>query len=335
MSFSSDLIKRLLIICCLLTGMLVAISALALSIGSSGADPMIWLRWITQPETLDPMILSIIWNIRLPRVLLAVQAGAILSVGGLVFQSILRNPLAEPYILGISGGSAVGAIIGILMGWPRFPGVALTAFIGSGVVLLLILLLSSEQTMLRKDALLLSGVMVNAFCSSVITFLLSISQDTKLHHILFWLMGDLSLSDMHQVGILFVIFIPCGGIIFRMAHVMNLLLMGKEMALSMGVHVKSAIVILLMTTSVMISALVSQSGLLGFVGLVIPHLMRLMMGSDHRILVPACAIGGGAYMVGCDLLARWLPDQGEMPVGVITALIGAPLFIVLLKKTHG
>ena len=280
------------------------------------------------------MLDTIIWQIRFPRVLLATLVGAALSLGGLVFQALLRNPLAEPYILGISGGSAIGAIIGILIGLSRFPGVSLMAFAGSIAILLLILVMSSGQTILKKDALLLSGVMVNAFCAAVIMFLVSMTQDSRLHNIIFWLMGDLSMVDMGHVGILAAILCPCFILIFWFSNSMNLLLMGKEMAQTMGVNIKAVTVILLVTTSFMVSATVSYCGLVGFVGLVVPHLLRLVFGPDHRVLVPACVLGGGAYLVFCDVLARVLPKQGEMPAGVITAMIGAPLFIFLLKKTR-
>jgi len=280
------------------------------------------------------MLHTIIWQIRLPRVLLATLVGATLSLGGLVFQALLRNLLAEPYILGISGGSAIGAIAGILLGFTRFPGVSLTAFLGSIATLVLIFVMTSGQSVLKKESLLLSGVMVNAFCSSVIMFLVSLTQDSRLHNIIFWLMGDLSTADIRQVGLLAGMLLPCFILIFWQSHAMNLLLMGKEMAQSTGINIKAVTITLLVTSSFMVSVTVSYCGLIGFVGLVMPHLLRLIFGPDHRILVPACILGGGAYLVICDLLARTLPEQGEMPAGVITALIGAPLFILLLKRSE-
>jgi iron complex transport system permease protein len=282
----------------------------------------------------DSVLYSIVWRIRFPRVLLAAIVGATLSLGGLVFQALLRNPLAEPFILGISGGSAIGAIIGILLGLSRFPGICITSFLGSLGTLALILVMSTGKSILRKDALLLSGVMVNAFCSAIIMFLVSITQDARLHNIIFWLMGDLSAADLPQVVILGIILIPCFIMVFLFSHAMNLLMLGKEMALTMGINIKAVTLTLLIVTSFMVSVTVSFSGLVGFVGLVIPHLLRLVLGPDHRSLVPACLFGGAAYLVLCDLLARTLPQQGEMPAGVVTALIGAPLFIILLKKSR-
>lgn len=316
--------------------MLVLLMAmfLGLSLGSSQSGIKAVFQNILGIGPHDPMLDTIIWKIRFPRILLATLVGGTLSLGGLVFQALLKNPLAEPYILGISGGSAIGAIIGILIGFAKFPGVSLMAFSGSIGTLLLILVMSSGQTILKKDALLLSGVMVNAFCGAVIMFLVSLTQDARLHNIIFWLMGDLSMVDMPQVGILAAMLLPCFFLLFWFSNSMNLLLMGKEMAQTMGVNVKAVTVILLVVTSFMVSATVSYCGLVGFVGLVVPHLLRLLFGPDHRVLVPACVFGGGAYLVFCDVLARALPEQGEMPAGVITAMVGAPLFIYLLKRTR-
>jgi iron complex transport system permease protein len=317
----------------LLVVLLIAIS-LGLSIGPTRSGMRSAFSALFSTAESDSVLYSIVWRIRFPRVLLATIIGATLSLGGLVFQALLRNPLAEPFILGISGGSAIGAIIGILLGLSRFPGICFTSFIGSLGTLALILVMSTGKSILRKDALLLSGVMVNAFCSAIIMFLVSITQDARLHNIIFWLMGDLSAADLPQVVILGAILIPCFIMVFVFSHAMNLLMMGKDMALTMGINIKAVTLTLLIVTSFMVSATVSFSGLVGFVGLVIPHLLRLVLGPDHRVLVPACLFGGAAYLVLCDLLARTLPQQGEMPAGVITALIGAPLFIILLKKSR-
>ena len=328
------IISRLIWVSGLLLAILLAAMILGSSMGSSGGGIISVLQVLSGKSDPDSMLHTIIWRIRLPRVLLAALVGATLSLGGLVFQALLRNLLAEPYILGISGGSAIGAIAGILLGLSRFPGVSLTAFLGSIATLVLILVMTSGQTVLKKESLLLSGVMVNAFCSSVIMFLVSLTQDSRLHNIIFWLMGDLSTADIRQVGLLAGMLLPCFILIFRYSHAMNLLLMGKEMAQSTGINIKVVTITLLVTSSFMVSATVSYCGLIGFVGLVMPHLLRLIFGADHRLLVPACILGGGSYLVICDLLARTLPEQGEMPAGVITAIVGAPLFILLLKRSE-
>jgi len=326
-------LRRLLVVSFVLITLLFVAMVMGVLTGSTKSGVIEAIQSLLGAGEPDSMLHTIILRIRLPRVILATVVGAALSLGGLVFQALLRNPLAEPYILGISSGSGIGAIIGILMGFSRFPGVGLMAFAGSIATLLLLLIMSSGQTMLKKNSLLLSGVMVNAFCGALIMFLISITQDFRLHNIIFWLMGDLSMPNMGQVGILTVILLPCFVLLFWFSNSMNLMLMGKEMAQTMGINTKVVTVILLVTTSLMVSATVSYCGPVGFVGLVMPHLMRLMFGPDHRVLVPACIFGGGTYMVLCDLMARTLPEQGEMPAGVITAIIGAPLFIILLKRS--
>ena len=328
------ILKRILAVS-LLLGLLLIISAfLGLSMGSSEQNIRQILAVLTGHTDQYPTLSSIVWRIRLPRVVLAALAGATLSLGGLVFQALLRNPLAEPYILGVSGGSAVGAIIGILLGMSPFPGVAFFAFAGSMATLLLVLLVASTRSAMKKDTLILAGVMVNAFCSSVIMFLISLTQDSRLHNILFWLMGDLSMSDTHRTLMLLVALLPCFAAVFLLARPMNILLMGEEMAANMGVDVRLITLVLLLVTSFMVSVVVCYTGLLGFVGLVMPHLLRLLFGPDHRLLVPACILGGAEYLILCDLLARSLPSQGEMPVGVITAMVGAPLFILLLRRSR-
>ncbi len=328
------LMKRLAKVSSIMLLLLLGVMLLGISMGSSGGGFFAIVRSLFGGGAEDSTMMAIIWGLRLPRVLLAGLVGATLSLGGMVFQALLRNPLAEPYILGISGGAAIGAILGILAGFARFPGVTAAAFAGSAATLVLILLMSSGHSMLKKNALLLSGVMVNAFCSAVIMFLISMTQDSRLHNILFWLMGDLSMVDLKGAGMLAAILLPCFIIIFMHSNTMNLLLMGKEMARTMGVNIKAATVLLLVLTSLMVSATVSHCGLIGFVGLVIPHILRLVLGPDHRLLTPACVMGGAGYVILCDLLARVLPDQGEMPTGVITALIGAPVFILLLRRSE-
>ncbi|MFP4349889.1 MAG: FecCD family ABC transporter permease [Thermodesulfobacteriota bacterium] len=331
----APLYRRMAAVLSALSAALVLAALLGIGGGSSGLGGITEVVGILfGRESQTPMLSDIVWRIRLPRTLLAALVGSSLSLGGLVFQALLRNPLAEPYILGISGGSAVGAIIGILLGLARFPGVCLCAFVGSMATLILVLVMAAGENRLQKDALLLSGVMLNAFCSAGIMFLVSLTQDARLHNILFWLMGDLSLGSLKEAGVLAGLVLPCFLVIFAFSHPMNLLLMGRETAATLGVNTAAATVALLTVTSLMVSVTVSYCGLVGFVGLVMPHLLRLALGPDHRILVPACILGGGAYLILCDLLARILPEQGEMPTGVITAMIGAPLFILLLRRSR-
>jgi len=318
----------------LLSAVLIFISIIAISAGSSGVHFGETLAILTGNSDPDSATAIITWQIRLPRVILAAFVGGSLALGGLVFQALLRNPLAEPYILGISGGSAIGAILAMLIGLSYFPGVAISAFTGSLLVLVFVTTIAGTtmgNTMHSKDSLLLGGVMMNAFCAAVIMFLISMTRSFQVQHILYWLMGDLATTQKGQLSILFLV-VPCFIVIFMLARPMNLLLLGRETAAAMGINVKNTVLLLLVVTSLMVSIIVSLSGLIGFVGLVIPHIFRLVLGPDHRLLVPSCLLGGASYLILCDLLARVLPSSGELPVGIITALIGAPLFIILLLR---
>ncbi len=328
---SSSLPGRLLLLVVILGLLLLAAVIAGLACGSSSLGLKdIWALLIGRPA--PEFSRTILWQIRLPRVILAGLAGATLSLGGLVFQALLRNPLAEPYILGISGGSAVGAIAAMLAGFSPFPGVALAAFSGSMLILVLVLAIGGSR---RADssALLLGGVMMNAFCSALIMFLISLTESSQVHHILFWLMGDLSITDTERVPVL-LLTIPCFLIIMLMARPLNLLLMGQEGAAALGVNVRRVSLLLLTVTTLMVSLVVCQCGLVGFVGLVVPHIFRQLLGADHRQLVPASVLGGASFLIFCDVLARTLPAGGEMPVGIITAMTGAPLFVFLLWRAR-
>jgi iron complex transport system permease protein len=325
--------RRLPVICIVLSLVLMLSVIVALGTGPSSISLGDLVAELTGGRSPDPTAATILWKIRLPRIILAAVVGATLSLGGMVFQALLRNPLAEPYILGISGGSAIGAISGILLGISFFPGVTFFSFLGSMLTLVAVLFLSGGQSATRKDALLLGGVMMNAFCGAFIMFLISISHGSKVQEIIYWLMGDLSMANSGNVPAL-LLCIPCFVIILLLARPLNVILAGREAAVAMGVNVRLISTLLLVTTSVMVSLAVCQSGLIGFVGLLIPHLLRLFVGADHRLLGPSCILAGSSFLVLCDLFARTLPAQGEMPVGVITALVGAPLFIFLIWRSR-
>ncbi|MFZ5775840.1 MAG: FecCD family ABC transporter permease [Thermodesulfobacteriota bacterium] len=324
---------RLTVVSIALALLLAASFLLGMAVGPSGhgfADLLSALAGSLDPQSVSNVI---VWKIRLPRIVLAAAVGATLSLGGLVFQGLLRNPLAEPYILGISGGSAVGAIGGMLLGLSAFPGIPLAAFGGSMLVLAMVAGMVSGSTVLGRDSLLLGGVMMNAFCGAIIMFLISITQTSEVHQILFWLMGDLTMFSAERLPVLLAL-LPCYLVIFVLARPLNLLLAGHDSAASLGVNVRLVSLGLLIAATFMVSLVVCQSGLIGFVGLVIPHILRLLLGPDNRLLTPACILGGASYLILCDLLARTLPASGEMPVGIVTALIGAPLFILLLWRAR-
>lgn len=274
---------------------------------------------------------TILYTVRLPRIILAGLVGASLATAGVIFQALLRNPLADPYILGLSGGSAVGAILGIIFGAGAFSlGIPGTALAGAFLSVAVTFGIAGRNP--QTNTILLTGVIVNAFFSAVILFLVSISTKTHLQNILFWLMGDLSSPSAEAVAIsafsLFLAFI----MIYLNAHSLNLMSLGEETASQLGVRVERTKIILFGAASLLTAMAVSFSGIIGFVGLIIPHMMRLAVGADHRILLPASLIFGGIFLIVSDAVARSVLAPVELPVGVVTAFCGAPYFIYLLRR---
>lgn len=278
----------------------------------------------------DPGTRAILLGVRLPRVIMGANTGAVLALGGLCFQNILRNPLAEPYILGISGGAAVGGIIGILLGWSAVGG-HIAAFCGGIIILVMVMKMGSPYR--AELRMLLSGVMLNAFCGAIILFLIALASPYELGSIMFWFMGNLGSVSLEKALWYTAFLLP--GICFLLfsSHSMNLLLLGRDAASTLGLSAGRLTFILLGLTSLMVSALVAAVGPLGFVGLVVPQALRLVVGSDNRVLAPGCVFFGASFVIICDMLARALPPEGELPVGVITAIIGAPVFIYLQRKS--
>lgn len=272
---------------------------------------------------------AVLLDVRLPRVIMAANTGAVLALGGLCFQNVLRNPLAEPYILGVSGGAAVGGILGILLGWSAF-GNHLAAFCGGLLILILVMKMASPYR--GEVGLLLSGVMLNAFCGAVILFLIALAKPYEIGIIMFWFMGNLGGVSLTKALWYTAALLPGVCFLVLSSHAMNVLLLGRDAAVTLGLPAERVMYLLLAVTSLMVSALVAVVGPLGFVGLVVPQALRLLVGSDNRVLAPGCVFFGATFVILCDLLARALPPEGELPVGVITALIGAPVFIVLQRK---
>jgi len=288
--------------------------------------------WRDGPFALNPSERTILFAIRLPRVLFAGIVGAALSTAGVVVQALLRNPLADPYILGVSGGSAVGAIIGILLGAGVVPfGIPALAFLGAALAVALVFAIGSREGGLDSNTLLLAGVIVNAFLSAVIMFFISTSSSADLHTITFWLMGDMGLADGEKIMLMIFLLGAGTGVVYRYARPLNLIVTGEETALQLGVDVKRVKIILFVTGSLITAVAVSFAGMIGFVGLIIPHMMRLVLGTDHRLLLPASFLFGASFMVIADTVARVVFAGMELPVGVITALCGAPYFIFLLR----
>jgi iron complex transport system permease protein len=274
----------------------------------------------------------ILLKIRLPRVLLAGLVGFALSLGGVVFQALLRNPLADPFILGVSSGSAFGAIIAILFGFGFQLGIPIFSFAGALLTINLVMILGTRKMGMESSTILLTGVIINAFFTAIIMFFISISADSRLHTMLFWLYGDLSQSRFGQSAILAPFVLLASVVLYGFARDLNLITMGEDTALQLGVEVERAKKICFLLVSLIIGLVVSFSGLIGFVGLIVPHLARMAFGSDHRLLIPVSCIGGGVFLIASDTLARTVISPNELPVGVITAFMGAPFFITLLRK---
>ena len=317
---------------------ILVVSASSMLVGSSQIGMFSILKrllsgWYGGDTGLLPMEKTILFSIRLPRIIFAGIVGASLSAAGVVFQGLLRNPLADPYILGISGGAAVGAIIAIITGISFIPfGVPGMAVSGALLTIALVYGIAKTKKELHSTTLLLAGVIVNAFFSAVIMFLISTTNSKELRSVIFWIMGDLSLAEWNEV-ILTGFFLMIGFIVMYVySRHLNLIVSGEETAMQLGVNVEQTKKILLLAASLVTGVAVSVSGTIGFVGLIIPHMMRMLLGSDHRLLLPASALFGGSFLVVADTLARTVTAPAELPVGVITAMCGAPYFIYLLRR---
>jgi iron complex transport system permease protein len=279
----------------------------------------------------------ILLDLRLPRVLLGVVVGAALGTAGVVFQAVLRNPLADPYLLGLSGGAALGAVLVILTGAAAHSPVLvpLAAFAGALLAVTAVWRLAAGAGALPPTALILSGVVVSAFCSALVMFLTAISPAGRVQGALFWMMGSLASPP---AGILPIASAAVGGGILLLAlsgHQLNALSLGEDTAAHLGLSVSRVRLKLFLAASLVTGAAVSASGLVGFVGLVVPHALRNLIGADHRLLVPAAGLAGAAVVVLADAAARSLVPPAEIPVGVVTALLGAPFFLILLHRRRG
>jgi iron complex transport system permease protein len=334
-------LKRVIIISVLLSILLCLVILLSITVGSVKVRPYrsisILLRSILGlkgrgTETEQAIILSL----RFPRALLAGLVGAGLSVSGTIFQALLRNPLADPYILGVSSGAAVGAIVAILMGLSTFSfGLPLASFVGALLSIIVVFYFGRQDGKIHPHTLLLSGVIIGSFLSALIMFFISISQKEELHTIIFWLMGDFSLSSTQAIRMIFPYILLGFLFIYLHARQLNLILSGEEGALQMGVDVERLKLISYLSASLITAASVSVCGLIGFVGLIVPHSVRLIFGPDHRLLIPSAALIGASFLIASDTFARSLLAPIELPVGVITAAFGGPFFIYLLRTRKG
>ncbi|MDH3973973.1 MAG: iron ABC transporter permease [Deltaproteobacteria bacterium] len=313
----------------------VVVGIVSIAIGSVEVSPSEILKIIFSEEGrgLPESTQAIIWQIRLPRVIMAFIAGGVLAVAGASFQALLRNPLADPFILGVSGGAAMGGVLAIISGWAYSgSGIQIFAFSGALMTILFVYFISRVDGQIPKYKMLLAGVVVNAFLSALIMLILTMATDRALASALFWLMGDLSGSSWERIVGSLPYLIAGLAVLYMMSREMNLLLLGEEQARELGTDTERVKFLIFIAASLVTGVIVSVSGLIGFVGLIVPHAARLIWGADHRFLFPASLLLGGAFLTIADTTARTVMAPTELPVGVITALVGGPVFVYLMKK---
>jgi len=328
---------RVVLVLVALAVLMVAAAGVGLTTGPSNLAPGEVLAALLGGAEGDAAA-DIVLRVRLPRVLLALLVGGSLALAGVLFQALLRNPLADPYVLGISGGAALGGIAMLALGGALglgYRAVPPAAFAGALLAGLLLFAVAGVRGRVSATRLLLTGVVFNAFASALIVFLASTAGLTEGTRIFLWLIGNLSAARIDVAGwvaVFLAIGLACA---LPLARALDLLSLGDESAAQLGVEVERAKRVLLVSTSLVVGAAVSVAGLVGFVGLIIPHLLRLVLGPGHRLLVPASVLGGAAFLVLCDAAARVVLPGSELPVGAVTALLGGPLFLVLLRRQEG
>ncbi len=283
---------------------------------------------------------DVIWYIRLPRLVLAVAVGGGLAVCGIVMQAIVKNPLADPYVLGVSSGASLGATVAILLGIGISFGqnyVGMLAFAGAFAASILVMVIANVGGRANSVKLLLSGMAINAVFSSFSSFIVFFSNDKEgIKNITFWLMGSLAGAKWEQIGIVYLV-ILCGTIfLLSQYRVLNLMLLGDETSITLGMDLNRYRHVLMLVVALMTGFIVFVSGMIGFIGLIIPHFMRMLFGTDHKKLIPVSFFAGGLFLIWADVLARIVIPHTELPIGILISMVGAPCFIYLLvQKSYG
>ncbi|MDR1999917.1 MAG: iron ABC transporter permease [Zoogloeaceae bacterium] len=320
--------RRALLVLLLLTALSVASLGVALAAGSMALSlGELWAMLSGANDTARTIVI----DLRLPRALAAFACGGLLALAGALMQVLLRNPLADPYVLGISGGAGVGALTAMLLGLTGL-GVPSFAFAGALATIVLVFGLARNDGSSTQTPLLLTGVVVAAGCGALVALILTLAPEQKVHGMLFWLMGDLSQSatPLPALGVL----LAALAVALPFACELNLLARGAEQALALGVAVPTLRRIVYVTASLATAAAVTTAGSIGFIGLIVPHLVRLAIGNDQRLLLPAAALAGGSLLTLADTAARTVAAPIQLPVGVLTALIGVPVFLYLLGRSR-
>lgn len=278
-------------------------------------------------------------QLRLPRLLLGILVGGGLAITGTVLQALFRNPMADPGLLGVSSGAALGAVSCIVLGVSLMPGlfiafghwlILFTAFTGSLLSLSIVYRLARVGGRTDIPTMLLAGVAMNAITGALIGLLSYIASDAELRDLIFWSLGSLEVTDWSKLGVAAVIILPGCALILRYASALNANLLGEHEARHLGFDIERLKTRLVVLVSVVVGVIVAMSGIIGFVGLVVPHLLRLVIGPDHRLLLPASALFGATLLVVADIIARTLVSPAEIPIGIITAVLGGPFFLWLL-----
>lgn len=283
----------------------------------------------------DPTTVAIVQRLRLPRSVQAALVGGALSAAGATLQALLRNPLAEPYVLGVSGGAALGAVGAMVLAGAGFAGavVPAAAFAGAvGAIVLVFRIASTVGRALDTRILLLAGVVAGSFFNAVILLLLTFADAETFRSAVFWMMGSFAGATWSGVGALALYSIPALGVLVALARPLNLLAVGEETAAYLGTRVERTKWVAYATASLLVAASVATSGAIGFVGLIVPHVVRFLWGSEHRFLIPASVLLGATFLVLADALARTVAAPTELPIGVVTSLVGVPFFVWLLRR---
>lgn len=329
------------ILAVVLLAVTVASMMLAATLGSVGISAHDILETVASrvtgadSTTVPPHLQQIVWELRLPRVLLAAVVGAALSIAGVAVQGLVRNPIADPYVLGVSSGASVGAAFILLFG--GFGGLGSTsvtagAFVSGMIAMTIVYFLAQDNGRLEPLRLVLIGVVLSYVFSGVTSFLVFQGHPQASQEVMFWMLGSFGRARWSALLIPFFALLVVGTLLFLRARPLDAMLSGDETATTLGVHASRLRLELFLFTTALTAVMVASSGAVAFVGLVVPHLTRLVVGSLHRRLLPVAAVGGALFMVWVDLLARVLASPQEIPLGIITSLIGGPLFVALMRR---